>query len=347
MSKRIKLYIDSSTGGNGDIWMRLVSFYSIASLYPEVEIGILIPKFLRNLARFTFSDRLVILNNEQQNLLSYTSLGIKDLIKGIVAGKRYLAPYQKAVIHDKKQANFKDNINSIIFDIANVIGVVQVPNKKHIELYQGYLDIIGIKRLKNLKYSDYSAQLQKDFTIISTKLKAGIPTSPELSVPNDLGESVLVYPTGTSRQYIPVWWAKQHLPNAYFSFFYKDKENELFEKAGLRTLKFYHEPGDIIKFSQEAFYTISTDSFPSHLLQSATHNCTITITEVLKSRIISPGFKGKVVDAQAACHPCLHLDRTNHPLCAAGYSECINWKNSRYTEQVLNTIPQLVFVKEE
>lgn len=336
-----KLYIDSSVGGNGDIWMRLVSLYSVASLYPQQQIGILVPKFLRNLARFTFGDRLVILENNHENLLSYTSLGIKDLLYQIITGKRFIAPYQKAVIHDKRQVQFKDIINNLIFDIANALGVVQIPGKKYIELYQGYLDIIGIKRFKNLQYSDYTAQLQRDFSIISSKLKGDIATSIELSIPSDLSRSILIYPTGTSRQFIPVWWAKQYLPNAYYSFFYKDKESEPFEKAGLKTIKFYHEPGDIIKLSQEAFYTISTDSFPSHLLQSATHNCTITITEVLKSRIISPGFKGKVIDAIAPCHPCLHLDRTNHPLCAAGYSECINWKNNLYSKQVIASIPQL------
>ena len=256
----------------------------------------------------------------------------------IIQGQKYIAPYQKAVIRDKKNKQFKDRINNVIFDVANLLGVVQVPDSRFIKTYQGYLEIIGIKKLSAIGYKEYVAGLKKDYEILKDKLNGNIPTSAELVVPDDLSRYILVFPTGTSRQFIPVWWAKQYLPNAYYAFFWKDTEANSFEKADLKIIKFFHEPGDIIKLSQATLHTITTDSFPSHLLQSATENCTVTITEVLKTRIISPAFKGNVIDAEAICHPCLHLDRVNHPLCAAGHSECINWINSSYTNAILASI---------
>lgn len=339
----MQLNIDSSRGGNGDIWMRLVSFYSVAALVPETKIGILIPAFLRNLTNYTFGDRITILTESDLIHLTYTSLGLKNLIGGIAQGKKYIAPYQKAVINDKKTKQLKDVLNNGLFDIANTLGLIQVPPARYIAGYQGFLDIIGIKKLAAVQYHQYVQQLIADHTAVSRRLQATLPTSPQLVLPADLSTSVVVFPTGTSRQFVPVWWAAQHLPNAYYAFFYKDADALPFEDHGLKTIKFYHEPGDIIHLSHQANYTITTDSFPSHLLQYATSRCTVTITEVLKSRIISPAFKGTVVNATAPCHPCLHLDRKNHPLCAAGHAECINWKNSQYTQQILASIPRQVF----
>lgn len=331
--------VDSSKGGNGDIWMRLVSFYAFAALLPQYQFAILIPGFFKNLAEYTFGDRLKILTQSDRPLAyTYTSLGIKDLVRDIIKGRRFISPYQRAVIHDKKQKQLKDYVNTAIFNIADGLGVVQVPASVYIEVYQGYLDVIGIKKVRSVDYPRYTAQLKADFEILSSRLAEHVPISPELQIPADLHENVVIFPTGTSRQFIPVWWAKQHLPDAYYAFFHKDKDREEFIAAGLKVLPFYKEPGDIIKLAQSAKWTITTDSFPSHLLQYAVKNCTVLITEVLKSRIVSPVFQGVVVDAVAPCHPCLHLARAVSPLCAAGYPECINWKSEVYTQNIITAV---------
>lgn len=334
------LSIDSTSGGNGDIWMRLVSFYSIAALLPHLEIRLLIPKFLRELAKYTFGNRLLILDdttNSDVVDLTYTNLGFRHLVKGLAKGKRYISPYQRAVIKDKKQRQFKDVVNQAIFDVCDLFSLVHIPKSKWIAGYQGYLDIIGIKQLRKVNYDEFVSQLKDDYTSISALLNESVPVSKELTLPTDIKESIVIFPTGTSRQFIPVTWAKKHLPNAYYAFFYRDQDAAIFQQEGLKTVLFYQQPGDIIVLSKNAKWTITTDSFPSHLLQSATERCTVTITEVLQSRIISPAFKGKVVDSQAKCHPCLHLDRKNHPVCAAGFSECINWENNIYSQSILNS----------
>ena len=337
MTKVIR--IDTNKGGNGDIWMRLISLYTISALVPEYKLIIRIPKVFENIANSIFSDRLQISTTEfsESNVLYYTSLGIKDLIKPLFLGKRFISPYQRSIINDKKKKEFKDQINLIIFSFTDLLGLVVVPDKKWITAYQGYLDIIAIKNFKSVKYEDFISQLKLDSNSINNKLLQNTPISKGLSVPKDLNQSLLIFPTGTSRQFVPVWWAVKFFPNAYYAFFYKDKETESFINRGLKVIYFYEEPGDIIYLSKLSKWTISTDSFPSHLLQYSNAKTTIVLTEVLKSRIISPSFKGIVVDSVASCHPCLHMARGIHKLCAAGFEECINWKNQLYTEKIFNS----------
>jgi hypothetical protein len=338
MKQKAIISIDSTVGGNGDVWMRLVSLYVISVLKPEFQFYIKIPSFIIRLAEFTFGDRLVIVSDPTFMCdYSFTSLGIKDLIKGIVKGKKFISPYARSVIHDKKTKELKDSINLVLYTLIDKLGYIQVPDNRWIEVYQGYLDIIGLKKIRSVSYDSYLKQLERDYPLILLKLQSDlIPISPELKFPIDIEENTVVFPTGTSRQFIPVWWAKKNIPDAYFAFFYKDKEADEFIANGLKTVYFYKEPGDIIALSKAAKKTLSTDSFPSHLLQYATENSIITITEVLKSRIIAPVFRGQVVDNQVSCHPCLHIIKSLN--CAAGHKECLNWKNALYTEEISNKI---------
>lgn len=338
MKQQRIISIDSTVGGNGDIWMRLVSLYAISELKPEIQFHIKIPGFISKLAEFTFGDRLIIITNSAFVCdYSFTGLGIKDLIREIIKGKKFISPYARSVIHDKKKKEFKDSINRILYHFMDKFGYIQVPDEKWIEVYQGYLDVIGLKKIRSVSYESYLKQLISDYSILLAKLESdAVPTSPELKLPADIKENIVVFPTGTSRQFIPVWWAKNHLPNAYYAFFHKDADADAFIENGLKTVYFYKEPGDIIALSKAAKKTLTTDSFPSHLLQYATHNCIVTITEVLKSRIISPVFKGQVVDSQVECHPCLHIIRSQK--CAAGFTECLNWTNSIYSQNIINKL---------
>ena len=337
MKAPVKLVIDSRKGGNGDIWMRLISLYSTAALLPEFAISVYIPKFMFALATHSLPDRIEIATDiPPKQALTYTSLGIRHLIQPILKGGRFIAPYARSVIHDKKQTNIKDHINKLLYAITDITGFIQVPADEWINCYQGYLDIIGIKKFRKISYASFITQFKNDYAAIFERLSNNIPTSAELVIPDDLSNSIVIYPSGTSRQFIPVWWAKENMADAYYAFFFKDKDALAFLEAGLKVIYFYNEPGDIIVLAKHAYWVISTDSFPSHLLQSSVSNSTITITELLKSRVISPAYEGKVTDAVAECHPCLHLDRSDHPVCEAGYKECINWKSTVYTNRVKN-----------
>lgn len=335
MSKK-QLHIDASTGGRGDIWMRLVGFYAVAGVRPNIEIHLLIPEFLRPLARQVFGDRLFIEEAKTPEMkYSYSTMGIKDLIPGILKGEKYIAPFHKAVISDKKEKKLKDHINWFIFDVADFFGLVHVPPKSVSQTWHGYLEAVSIKMLRNIGIYEFNERLKKDFPELQKRLNGDIPLSPELVIPDDVNENVVVFPNGTSRQFVPVEWAKANLPNAYYAVFHKDNEVKLFTENGLKVIKYYKEPGDIVAIARNAKWNVSTDSFPSHILQTANERLTVTITEVIPERVIAPSFKGVVVDNEVACHPCLHLNR-NVP-CAAGYFECLNWKNNKYTDNIVKS----------
>ena len=103
MNNKEVISIDSLIGGGGDIWMRLTGLYTVAGLNHNLEIQIFIPEFIRNIAKHVFGDRLIILENSKETKLAYTVLGFRHLLPGLISGKRYISPYQMAVIKDKKK----------------------------------------------------------------------------------------------------------------------------------------------------------------------------------------------------------------------------------------------------
>jgi len=337
-TEKQKILVNSSTGGRGDIWMRLVGFYAIAGLKPTLEIHILIPQFLRQLASVTFGDRLVIMNDEEgkKAKLSYTALGIRHLIKGLLKGERYICSFQRTVIQDKKKKQLKDYINILIFKIADLFGLILVPPVKWTKTFHGFLEIVAIKAIRDIDYETFKVQVDKDYPFIYSRLNGKIPLSPELTIPNDLKDHVIIFPTGSSKQFVPLPWAIENFPNAYYAFFHADKDLKRFSENGLKTVAFYKEAGDIIALAKEAKWTISSDSFQSHVLQSCHDKTTIAITEVSKSRVINPSFKGKVVDSVVACHPCLHSSGSLY--CPAGFTECQNWHEKVYTDNLIHSV---------
>ena len=339
MLTKKQLKVDISEGGNGDLWMRLISFYAVARLLPELEVALYLPGFMRPLARHAFGDRLTLLEDRGDSNVHFTSLGLKHMAAGLRRGKSFVAPYHRSVILDKGTRTMKDRLNIALHNVGQAVGKIHLPPWDVVNNYQGYTDIIGLSPLRSVTYAAYLEQLERDYSVIREKLQpARAPLSPELRLPEDLGQSTLVFPNGTSRQFIPVWWAQRYLPDAYYAFFVKDNYAREFVDAGLRVVYYYKEPGDMIELSHGAAWTISTDSFSSHLLQSATERCTITTTEVLASRIISPVYRGDVVDSVAPCHPCLKMERKAHPTCMAGHTDCLNWKSEVYSQNILQSI---------
>ncbi|WP_028669051.1 hypothetical protein [Runella zeae] len=331
---KTEFVINSLNGGNGDIWMRLVGFYTASYLMPSLKLKIIIPPHLLGVAS-VFSDRLCLVEKlTEKPDVTYTSLGLKDLLPSILRGNKFVSPYQKMIFEQKKNKKIKDYVNRFFFEISNMLGVVQMPSLKHTECYQGYLDIIGIFLLNKISYSDFVKQLEVDFLLIWERLNLFNKLSDDLWVPDSLNNSCIIFPTGTSRQFMPVWWAKKNFPDAYYAFYINDVDAKKYSNAGLK-LCFYKRPEDIIVYSKIAQNVISTDSFPSHLLQFSILNSIILLTESRKNKIVAPCFKGVIVESEAQCHPCLHLDRSNHPKCEAGYTECLNWKNSVYTERIV------------
>jgi hypothetical protein len=333
------LYVDSSVGGRGDVWMRLIGFYACAQLRPGIKIHLLVPDFIKELAISVFRDRLIFVDQKPSQMkLTYTAIGIRSLLLGIVKGERYIAPFVRVIIAEKKRKQFKDSINLFLFGLLDKLGLVHVPPDNIRATFHGYLETAGIKMLRDISLESFSEQVNKDYSIIFERLNGEIKISTELKIPEDVNQNIVFFANGNSRQFAPLWWAKQNFPDAYYAFFHLEQDYLSFKDAGLKVIPFYKEVGDIVAIAKNAKWVVCTDSFSSHVLQSAKQNCTVLITEVVPSRVVSPAFKGPVVDNEVACHPCIHSHRSI--ACEAGLFECLNWKNDRYTENIKKSIPQ-------
>jgi hypothetical protein len=329
------LSIDIRQGGLGDCWMRIVSFYIASLIKPNLEIHLVVPKPLVLASRQAFSSRLVINDCIIDNLdFTYTSLGLRHLIPCSFRGFRFASPYGRIVIRDRNEWSFKDKLNWAAILIADKLGLVYTPPLNSLEFYQGYSEIVTLPPLRDIAYSVFQSQLRCSSLEILKSLQLA-PTSPEYSPPTSVDGRVIVFPTGTGYQFIPLGWALEFLPGAVYAFFYKDPDLLRWSDAGLQTIAYYEQPGDILDLANRARLAISTDSFPSHFLQYTALNLVVLLTELPRSRVISPCFLGSVVDSSAPCHPCPHLERRGFPTCKAGFSECINWSSDSYRRRIL------------
>jgi len=254
---------------------------------------------------------------------------LRDLISPVLRGRRFASPYGRVVIHDSKRRNLKDRLNMIALAAGDKARVVFSPPWFSLNHYQGYAEVVVIPALRDISPAEFNAGLARDYMEIRGRLWDA-PRSPEFKPPSGLEQKILIFPTGTSRQFVPLEWARANLPEAVFAFFHKDPDLELWRKAGMEVVAFYSEPGDMLSLSAVARATASTDSFPSHFLQYCAPRLVVMLTELERHRVVSPAFDGQVVPSLAPCHPCLHMERKRFPLCQAGHPACLNWQSPQY-----------------
>jgi hypothetical protein len=331
MNRTISL--DLRVGGLGDNWMRLVGFYVAAALRPNFHFRLVVPTKLVAVARHTFSDRLELSDQEHADALVYTVLGLRDLIVSVSSGKRFASPYGRVVIHDSGRWNLRDRLNAVAFHICDKANIVYSPPWFSLNYYQGYAEVVTIPAMRDISPEEFSARLISDYYEIRSRLQHA-PRSAKFNLPGGLEQKILVFPTGTSRQFVPLEWAQAHLPDAVYAFFHKDPDVESWRSAGMEVVEFYNEPGDMLSLATAAKATASTDSFPSHFLQYCAPRLVVMLTELPRHRVVSPAFGGQVVSSLAPCHPCLHLERNRFPHCKAGHAACLNWQSPQYARMI-------------
>ena len=337
MEKKIeKLAVDLRVGGLGDVWMRLVGFYAMADLRKNFSFSLLIPSPLESLGLHAFGDRLKILKDADSVDVTYSVRGLRHLLPMALSGQKFAAPYGRAVIKMWNRWTLRDRLNAFFYGIADWSGLVFSPPWNSLSDYQGFSETILLPRLRNVSANEFRAQVVADHDFTSRRV-AVFAEQYAGKVLGKITDSVLVFPTGTGRQFIPLAWARKNLPDAVFAFHKGDPELCDWESSGLQTA-LYASPGEIAAMGVAARVAVTTDSFPSHILQYSGARVVVLITGTEKSRVVSPGFKGHVVDAVAPCHPCPHLERRGFPKCKAGVQICLNWNSAEYTEKILQLI---------
>lgn len=337
MGKQIeKLAVDLRVGGLGDVWMRLVGFYAMAALRKNLAFSLSIPRPLESIAVHAFGDRLEIKTDPDPACITYSVRGLRDLLPKALGGQKFAAPYGRAVIKTWDRWTPRDRLNSFLYALADSGGLVFSPPWNSLSDYQGFSETILLPHLRNVSSDGFRAQVIADHDFISRRVdEFSGQFSEKLS--RRTTQKVLVFPTGTGRQFIPVAWAKRNLHHAVFAIYDRDPELGEWQSSGLQTI-LYSSPGEIAAIGLAARVAVTTDSFPSHILQHSGTRLVILITGTERSRVVTPGFKGHVVDAVAPCHPCPHLERRGFPICKAGYQVCLNWDSAEYTRKILQLI---------
>jgi len=316
--------------------MRLVAFHAVNALRSDMVFNIVLPEALEQISRFAFGSRLRISSKRRSDTIVYSVRGMRELLPLSLCGQKFAAPYGRVVIKNWSRWNFRDRVNCFLFWLADLIGLVYSPPWESLMGYQGYSEVLLIPQLRDICSAEFHAQVSADYDLITDRVvafsqKFGGRTT-EISA-----DTVLVFPTGTGRQFVPVNWAQKNLPEAVFAIHERDAELGRWQSSGLKTIT-YSTPGEIAAMGGAAAMTITTDSFPSHILQYSGGNILVLITGTERSRVVSPGFKGQVVDAVAPCHPCPHLERQAFPKCKEGFRACLNWESPEYTEKIMKLV---------
>ncbi len=325
--------LDLRIGGLGDNWMRLIGFYVAAALRPEYRLRLVLPGKLVRVGRHAFADRLDIVEGDHPGAITFVVRGLRDLLKPALGGSRFASPYGRVVIHDWNRWTVKDRLNSFALALTDAAGLVHSPPWSSLDHYQGYSEVVTIPALRGITAEEFKTRLALDYADIKERLLSA-PRSAEFTLPGDLADQTVIFPTGTGYQFIPLEWAKAQLPEAVYAFFYRDPDLMRWREAGLRTVQFYTEPGDMIALANAARVSASTDSFPSHFLQYCAPRFVVMLTELPRHRVVSPAFAGPVIPSLAPCYPCPHLERGAFPRCKAGHAACRNWDSPDYASRI-------------
>jgi hypothetical protein len=326
----------------GDNWMRLAALYSCSALDESITIRAVVPRSLLAISEIAFGDRIEFTDTATSNALTYTNRGVRDLIPRIARGSRFLVPYHRIVAQDGAKRLVKDKINSFLFDTLDRLGLAQLPPYDALDKYQGYLEAACIRRFRNVPWEAFRTRLIEDYPAICSRIGTEAQGSPKLDLPSDIGERISVFPTGTGHQFMPPDFAKVHLPSAIFWVHERDPYRSDYESLGVQMGTFY-EPTDIVVISKSSRVTISTDSFPSHILQFSPGVVTLTLSQVERKRIVHPAFAGNIIDSVAPCCPCPNLERKAWPKCKAGHIDCLTWSRPEYADKLLRIVQERVF----
>jgi hypothetical protein len=333
-----KLSVDLRAGGLGDVWMRLAGFHAAVALRPGLRVSAAVPDVLYDIACAGFGGRLDIATGAEAGAVTYSVRGLRDLLPSALRGRRWAAPYGRVVIRDWNRWRLRDRLNSLAYAGADLCGLVHSPPWDSLAWYQGYSEIVLLPALRTIKPEEFNRQVAADLPDISRRVARHAEDCPVPGAEAVDGR-VVVFPTGSGRQFIPLEWARENLCNAVFALHERDPDLQLWHDADLAVVV-YSTPEQIATLGLMARVVLTTDSFPSHVLQYSGAEVVVLITGTARVRVVAPGFRGQVVDATAPCHPCPHLERRGFPKCKEGHEVCLNWASPVYAAKIREAVAE-------
>ena len=326
----MKLYLDSRTGGNGDILMRLIALYAFARILPRLEIEVCIKPFLIPEFAPLFADRLSLTATPDRAAVAY--------IHSLQEMKRI--PWRTRLVHPfyfTRSVNFPrdswsralaKHLSSLPF---RMVGKLVVPRLADYEFYSGYLQVCALPRLRRVPWSQFLEQAVADFEVLRQKLRERYPRNPQLPV--------IAFPSGTTFNFLPPSFGKEVLGSATFCVHRDNPYDEagLYGSQGL-DVRLFGNMAECFELISRADLIVATDSFQSHLAQLYTDRAVIMLSQQPARRVVHPSFAGTVIHPEVACSPCRSGSRHPRAFCLAGEGVCNTWANPAYRANVSTAI---------
>jgi hypothetical protein len=259
--------------------------------------------------------------------------GLRDLLPGLLAGKRYYSPFYWSLRATRtKRRIIKDKLNDVGYFLATKTDRLSRPDRHLVFEYQGFMEMQGLQPFRDVSLAEFLAEAGIDFDAIGARAAGEFPSGAP-------AHRTVVFPSGTAHQIMPPDTAARLLPSADFAFHVKDGFSKEYEQAGLKVLRF-EKPEQICGMIASVSTVLCTDSFPSHLAQMWKGRALLLMTQQRTAMVVHPGFpRWRVVESRTDCHPCRNLARVGPGhRCQAGRVFCATWESPDYLAQLSRAV---------
>jgi hypothetical protein len=310
----------------GDVLMRLNALYALSALR-AAPVTVVVNEALADLARTLYSPRLKVGTQVPSGMrpLTFTHLGLRRLVPAVLRGHRFVNPFVWELAAQTGRSGLKSRMNAVAFRALERMGRVHLPAAQYAGSYLGWTQVSALPVAAGIVETEIRAQLVRDLPELRARLQRLVP--PETSA-----RVTTVFPSGTSFQFMPASVAAELAGGAVrFAMHAADPYQEQLRAHGLRIVCF-RDARELLQLAASSDFNISTDSFPSHLLQLYTSRSALLLSQAPRARIVHPGFDGFVVESPAPCCPCIHTTRSLKGLCAVGRASCLVWEDTNYLQ---------------
>jgi hypothetical protein len=248
--------------------------------------------------------------------LRFTHRGIRENFIGILTGQRFICPFVQQIAQRREGGKPIKWSKKLAYRLLDMAGRQYIPTITSLERYHGFMHMVAIPTLRSANWETFKAKAICDLKNLQMRLRRSICAEES---PNN---EIVVFPSGTSHQFMPPSFGVRILRDANYAFHENDTTAKMYEAVGLKIV-YYKNVSELIKQGAKARTIVCTDSFPSHLWQTFGGNVVLIMTQQSASRVVHPGFSGRVIHSRAVCSPCLPTGRAQK--CENNFTSCITW----------------------
>ena len=166
--------IDFRVTGLGDAWMRFLALATLSRIRPSERHVVYPPRVLVPLASALFEGYFEVAYDGPSDI-EISHLGIRHLLPGLLAGKRYYSPFYWILRATRTRITVKDKINDLGFVLAGATMRLTRPSRHLVHEYQGFMELQGLRPFRSVSLEEYLAAAPCDLDRISNRASAMFP----------------------------------------------------------------------------------------------------------------------------------------------------------------------------